>query len=610
MIRRFGPAVALLLLAAAVTLTPLASNDLWVHLAAGRETMRSLETGGGIPAEERFSWTAEGRPLVPHEWLSELIFHAAWQAGGAKGILALRLMCVLAILAGLKHAAARAGVSPAAIAAALALLLLAAAPRLLERPHLLGWVAAAWLLALLAAPLCDSANPSWLRSLGIAVLLALWVNLHGGFIIGAALAAGAVAAALAASPRLPFGVPLRVAGAAALGLAAGALVHPSGWRIFTFPATLAGSEIVNDRILEWRSPFETTYWSTIPFILTGVIALVTAAGAVTSVDRPGSLLRARRAWPVLGVLVWLGFGFPALLHIRSAADFAILLSPWTAGAIEALATPTLITGTAVSAISAVAAVLIARFGYPVRLDQRVLPIPPLIAPATPAAAAEFIAGLPGLPAEARLFNSYTLGGYLEWRLYPSARVLIDSRNEAYGDELTERILSSFRSASAFGAQIVSTQPDLVVLAWRQLGEPAILSSLAADPAWKLVFLDDYTAVWARAASTASALQFAAPGQFDPRRITPDSAEAAVSEGTRLLGWQPRGVMGTLVFSWGLMVQGRNKEARAALEATAEEEPDSPALWSTLAQARSRTGDSAGAVEASNKAASLARQDTR
>src|SRR5262249_3483773 len=157
-------------------------------------------------------------------------------------------------------------------------------------------------------------------------------------------------------------------------------------------------------------------------------------------------------------------------------------SPWFAGCAEAmrgrLRALLLLRGTLPPAVAALGlAGGIWLFGYPIRPTLVLHPVPPLVAPGNDlSAAADFIDSQPWLPAAFRLFNSYTLGGPLAFRLAPRGRILIDSRNEAYGEALNDEILGAFREAEAFRRQIEKRRPDLLVLAWRQL-RPAIVEQL-------------------------------------------------------------------------------------------------------------------------------------
>ncbi|HUS72270.1 MAG TPA: hypothetical protein VMY06_04315 [Sedimentisphaerales bacterium] len=47
--------------------------DLWLHLGIGKWIVQN----GAIPTRDVFSHTIQGKPWVPHEWLSQVIFYLA-----------------------------------------------------------------------------------------------------------------------------------------------------------------------------------------------------------------------------------------------------------------------------------------------------------------------------------------------------------------------------------------------------------------------------------------------------------------------------------------------------------------------------------------------------
>jgi len=640
-------ALSIAALASAATLNPLTTNDLWVHLSVGRETARDILAGQGVPNEERFSFTAQGRPLVPHEWLSGLILYLCYSAGGPLGVQALRLALVLGALAGLARAARLAGAGSGATAWMLVFLLLAVAPRLVERPHLFTYGLAGWTLATLGLDAQRASQGGSRMAWLLVPVMVLWGNLHGGFVVGffviGCFLLAAVAALLPLPPALrsllslarpatgaggttpPHRRPTRAEGEAppsstrarrlalvlCASLASLAILNPAGPRLFLFPFEITSMPVVSSSIYEWRSPLVTSYRTTLPFALTLLWGILLLAGLRAARARPGR--PSEGGWGLSGSIIALAFAALALRQMRSLADFVVLTAPWMAVALESLQASLrhrrwrLPEGPLPAAIAAVvAAALIVVFGYPARANVRIRCIPPLVSPKTPVAAAEFIASVPGLPAEARLFNSYPLGGYLAWRLQGRARILIDSRNEAYGDELTRRILLAFREVPVFEQEVARWKPDLLVLDWRARSDSAVLKRLVDGGGWKPVFLDDFVVVYAPDSSPLRPLRFCSPGQFDIQRIGPREAAAALEEGGRLSSWQPGGVMASLLTGRALMVLGRQTEARRTLELAAASRPASPALWSLLAASRQATGDRAAAAQAMRVAEDLAR----
>src|SRR5438045_935289 len=89
--------------------------------------------------------------------------------------------------------ARRPDVGPFVLSALIAVVLI---PTMLARPHLLGWpLIALWTWIMLWARERDRAPP-----LAAALIMALWANLHGGFVFGLLIAAVFGLEALVSSP--------------------------------------------------------------------------------------------------------------------------------------------------------------------------------------------------------------------------------------------------------------------------------------------------------------------------------------------------------------------------------------------------------------------------
>src|SRR5262249_30648948 len=56
--------------------------DSWWHLKAGQEVWQTHS----IPTTDHWSFTVNGNPWTPHEWLSELTIYLAYAAGGLQGL--------------------------------------------------------------------------------------------------------------------------------------------------------------------------------------------------------------------------------------------------------------------------------------------------------------------------------------------------------------------------------------------------------------------------------------------------------------------------------------------------------------------------------------------
>jgi hypothetical protein len=181
---------------------PQSSRLTWLAVALGAGACALL---GSIGADAR--WLAAlGRTIlergsipsgVPYaaapsvDWvnvpvLGELVFHALQVVGGDRGFLVAQLIAVTAALTLLALGMRARGASDAASAAVLMLVFFAAVPSfLIVRAQLFSLVLFCAALLLLRA---ESRRPSrrvWL----LVPLIVLWANLHGGVLVGLAIAA-------------------------------------------------------------------------------------------------------------------------------------------------------------------------------------------------------------------------------------------------------------------------------------------------------------------------------------------------------------------------------------------------------------------------------------
>ena len=106
--------LALLLVLA---LSPLANNDIWLHLKTGELIL----TEGSIPEVERYSFTAPGRPLVPHEWGAAILFALVHGAASVAGLIGLKALLAAAAFALIALAARGMGARAALLTLPLAL---------------------------------------------------------------------------------------------------------------------------------------------------------------------------------------------------------------------------------------------------------------------------------------------------------------------------------------------------------------------------------------------------------------------------------------------------------------------------------------------------------
>ena len=174
---RYSPALIVMAIAIA-DLVRLCDPDLWGHVRFGQ----AMLSAGHIVWRDPYSYSAPGHLWLNHEWLSELIMGALYNHLNVFGLKLMKLGCTALIVVFIAAAEGEVG-APTLIQFAI---LLAAAvtisPQIQFRPQVFTFALLSALIYLLARDTYGRGARLWLA----VPMLALWANLHGGFIIGIA----------------------------------------------------------------------------------------------------------------------------------------------------------------------------------------------------------------------------------------------------------------------------------------------------------------------------------------------------------------------------------------------------------------------------------------
>jgi hypothetical protein len=140
-----------------------------------------------------------------------------------------------------------------------------------------------------------------------------------------------------------------------------------------------------------------------------------------------------------------------------------------------------------------------------------LSLPSYAERALPVARMGFGAGLyPGTDGAARFFreqglegpilNNYDIGGYLIFHLFPTERVFVDNRPEAYPNAFFEEVYVPLQEDDAVFARHLETYGFNTIFFYRLDNTPAgqkFLISRIQDDAWVPVYVDDYALIMVR-----------------------------------------------------------------------------------------------------------------
>src|SRR4051812_11606443 len=266
--------------------------DLAYQVRAGNEMLASR----ALPTVDTWTFTIPGTPWVDQQWLAQVALAVGHAVGGWELLAVMRAGLVVAAVALMLATAVARGATPRT-AAILALAgFSVAVPALALRPQLFGIVlfaALVWLIAI------RDRRP---RALLVAPLLVLlWANVHGSFVLGPVILGYAWIEDVVA------GRPSRRSLAVLFAATLVTVVNPYGVGAWAYAANIGANPAITNQVSEWQrtSPLA------VPGILFYPSVVVVAALMVrrrSDVRWPDWLLLAGMAvlgaWAVRGVAWW------------------------------------------------------------------------------------------------------------------------------------------------------------------------------------------------------------------------------------------------------------------------------------------------------------------
>lgn len=368
-------------------------GDVSWHIATGQWILAH----GQIPRTDPFSFSWAGKPWVPIEWLAETIMASAYRFAGYSGISALATTALIALHAVIFWNATR-FVRPLAALGAIIAMDVVLIPMMLARPHLFAWA----LLAIWTSLMVHARHKDRAPLLAAALLMVVWTNLHGSFVIGLVVSAAfGLEALLVSGDRTRA---LRQWGLFGVACLMAVFINANGLEGVLHPLKIANLSML-PLVDEWKpsNPAVTPFFFV---VLVGVLALFWFKRPAMHPVR----------WLLLGALVAL-----ALLQVRHQAVLAIVAAVILPEAFAKGAARGETNGRIWWLVGAAAAALIV-----VRL------IMPMTPPENEANPWKLIAAVPTELRSQPVLNGYVMGGPL---ILSGIRTYVDGRGDMYGDDL-------------------------------------------------------------------------------------------------------------------------------------------------------------------------------
>jgi hypothetical protein len=480
-----------------------------------------------IPRFDFFSSSLSGQPWFAWEWLYDVVVGWLDRAAGLNAVVFFTAVIISLTFSFAFLQLQRRGTN---LIIAVGLVLLAASASMIHffaRPHVLSWLFSLIWFGILdfveedqnrivpSAQIIPRRQLLWL----LPPLMLLWVNLHGGFLLGFALLGIYFLSAVwtwihlkegrfeAALQKIRTGK--RARNLAWIGLLSwlATFVNPYGWNLHLHIYRYLSNRFLMDHIDEFQSPNFHGVAQKCFAILILLTFVALAAG-----KRSGEKLRlshallllfavysglyAARDIPVSSLLLvliigpYLSSALPVLTERTARAEFAPqssrLKSPAFLSRMQSIdsslrghlwpAAATLLTG------------WIALHGGQLGATKRMNTN--FDAKRFPAAAADY---LQQQSRQVPIFAPDAWGGYLIYRLYPQTKVVLDDRHDFYGDQFLKAYLSTIHVEPGWQDFLLAHGVQCILIP----KDSALANLLLETPPWRPVYSDDVATIFLR-----------------------------------------------------------------------------------------------------------------
>ncbi|HKU24277.1 MAG TPA: hypothetical protein VJQ54_02335 [Candidatus Sulfotelmatobacter sp.] len=457
-----------------------------------------------IPRVDPFSSIMAGKPWVAWEWLYDVPIAALHSKLGLNGVVWLNALFVATAFSWTFRLAVKRGTN---LFAAIVLVLLAISAsmiHLLARPHVVTWFFVVMWFSILdsseresfAGKLNSKTRYLWLLPISMVV----WVNVHGGFPLGLVLCAvfwiGAFRAWRTAQGigfedslrKIALGRRVRSLSWITALCAAATLVNPYGWHLHEHIVSYLSNSFFMEHIEEFQSPnFHFPAQKCFLALVLLTLAVVAIRRRSLNVSEGllvllaiSSGLYASRNLPVASILLVLIVG-PLLPALGAISNLTERMSRVDAN----------LKGHVWSILAVIFVLLVDLNGG--RIAGKLLADAHFDPNRMPVAAVDYL--------ESRGIHQPVLspdywGGYLIYRLYPKAKVVIDDRHDLYGEDVMASYLKIVRPQPGWDDFLRDHNVSCVMMPT----SAQITAMLKASPEWKSIYSDNVAVIFEKSVS--------------------------------------------------------------------------------------------------------------
>ena len=475
--------------------------DIGWHIRNGQMILASH----AIPRTDPFSSIKAGDTWYAWEWLYDVVIATIHQVAGLNGVVFFSAAIIAAAFVLALQVSLKRGGNLVVTFALLILSLAASAVHFLARPHVLTWLfAVIWFVLLDAA----ATRRTDRRVFWLPALMILWVNVHGGFVLGFAmlgiyLMGGAIEWVAHPAERRETARWITRLGVVTAFTVAASFVNPYGYHLHAHVYHYLTDRFLMSQISEFLSPdFHGAAQQCFAALL--IVTIVSLASAREKLGPSRLLLLlfaaysglyATRNLPTSSLLMSLLIA-PLLSNSMRNANENSAIVPRLRGGLARISS----FGARMQSVERnfrghawIVLALVAGCWaclHDGRLGRTQLIHAQFDAKRFPVQAADYIAeqNIAG-----PIFSLDYWGGYLIYRLYPETKVVLDDRHDFYGDQIIKDYLNIVTVQPTYQKELDAMHVDWVLLPrWSSLANILRLNS-----AWKSVYEDGTAALFRR-----------------------------------------------------------------------------------------------------------------
>jgi len=462
-----------------------------------------------------FSITMGGQAWYAWEWLYDIVIAGMHHWFGLNGVVLLTAVIIATTFALTLRLSLRRGADLALAVILLALSLGASMIHLLARPHVLSWLLSVFWFHVLDSSEDAGASAGDRRLWWLPVLMLLWVNVHGGFVLGFVLlglyllsnAIGYLRSRRQGEEQKED-VAVKLARLRELALVTAAslvasLINPYGYKLHEHVYRYLSSRWLMNHIDEFLSPnfHGVAQQCFVAILLIALVALAFAGKKLTLSQllvllfAAYSGLYASRNLPVSSLLLTLIVApllTQAVCSATSNSDLSFWLRSWFSkwasfgdrmGTVE-----THFRGHAWPLLAVTAGLLVcaqqgragAQQWIDAHFDTTRFPV-------------QAVDAMVQRNIREPVFAPDSWGGYLIYRLYPQNKVFVDDRHDLYGEQFLKDYLKTLRLTPEWADFLNQRRVKWVLVP----AESALANMLSLTQEWRVVYRDGASVLFER-----------------------------------------------------------------------------------------------------------------